>query len=489
MERTPETASAILILSIQPQHADRIFRGAKTFELRKSLPRERFGRVYLWENGTGAIGGCFDVAGTLNEPVEDLWRLVGEAGTTRERFVAYFAKTARGRAIQVGSPLRFDRPLSIRSLRARAATFRVPHSYLIVREGDPIYSLLEGRREEELQRRKLGAVSLVPVRDEDRREFVAAVTKLVSRGYDEITPAFARNILQVHDKKVDDDGFLTKSKSVFSALDDKGRLLGFTVLTDKHGGSAKTGPTLLLTQYQGAGFGRPLRDAIEELARTRGVRKLYCTCPAPNDAMLRHLLRHGYRIEAHLHRHYTVRHSELVFGKLLVPSARVREKEGRTPASPAVVARAEEFKRDRLVGDVFGLLSSRFSGMTRGNVESLLFREIGAGAPAERKPRELFFLKSRGRCVGAALLIPKRGGSAKIVALLGTTDAAARRALLRTVDACARANGLRKVFTIHPADDVAFLRILREHRFEAEGILRDPYRSGVDELMLSRFIL
>jgi hypothetical protein len=88
-----------------------------------------------------------------------------------------------------------------------------------------------------------------------------------------------------------------------------------------------------------------------------------------------------------------------------------------------------------------------------------------------------------------AFLIPKRGGSAKVVILLGRVGAAPRRALLEAVFARARAIGLRKVFAIHPATDVEHLSALRDYGFEAEGLLNDPYLPGVDEMILSRFIL
>src|SRR5439155_25038823 len=91
-------------------------------------------------------------------------------------------------------------------------------------------------------------------------------------------------------------------------------LIGFTTLTHKLGGSVKTGPTVLLPGKRKLGWGSAARRAIAEKAKSEGIRKLYCTCPDWDMSVVSYLLRAGYKIEAHLARHYTPRNGELIFG-------------------------------------------------------------------------------------------------------------------------------------------------------------------------------
>lgn len=311
----PRTDSALL-LSIQTEHARRIYGRSKRFELRKALPRAPFLRTFLYESGTGLVTGCFEVGQVIEKPIDELWATVGEAGTTRERFFNYFANSRVGFAIEVRSPVRFRVPLPVDELRRIDVKFRVPLSYLLLRETDPSLAALERKRADELAGTS-PTVTLRPIADTERPLFVSGVTQLVSRNYADITEAFAKHILQVHDAGQDETGFLTASKQVLSAYSDTGTLLGFTTATFKAGGSIKTGPTFLFDQHHGRGYGIGLRFALEEYALKKGGRKLYCTCPDRSRPVLKNLLACGFRVEAHLKQHYSLDHSEFIVGKVL----------------------------------------------------------------------------------------------------------------------------------------------------------------------------
>ena len=309
-----------LILSIQAVHADRIFNGIKRFELRKSLPKGAFKRVYLWETGGIGIVGCFDAGDPLRLPINELWTRVGELATSEERFCTYFKESRMGCAIPVQCPFRFPEPITKREMVRFDPTFSVPVSYRLVPTDSRLFRALEAERTKRL---KPPYVRLRRIRAAERGIYSELVTQVIAPKYDEISSAFASSILNSDKLGYDPYGILTKKKEVLSVILRDGSLIGFTTLTFKHGGSVKTGPTVLLQAYQQRGFGAAVRNAIAVRAAKHGARKLYCTCPDNDQRVAAYLLRAGYRIEAHLWKHYTRRNGELVFGFSIAESASI----------------------------------------------------------------------------------------------------------------------------------------------------------------------
>jgi predicted transcriptional regulator len=486
----PPPSGTALFLSIQPEHARRIYEGKKLYELRKSLPRTSFPRAYLYESGTGLVSGCFEVGQVIEHLIDDLWKRVGEAATTRERFLAYFSSSRIGFAIAVRSAVRFRVPLPVDELRRIDAKFRVPVSYLLLRESDPALGVLERKRTEELAGTS-PIVRLRTIKDAERPLFVSAVTELVSQNYADITDAFARRILEVHDAGQDETGFLTAGKQVLSACSESGTLLGFTTVTHKAGGSLKTGPTLLFPQHLGRGYGVGLRFALEDYALEKKRRKLYCTCPDRSRAVIKNLLSCGFRVEAHLKQHYTLDHSEFIFGKVL--SA------GPPPQDISFDRSASRSGAVVTAGDLRTGQAARFLWQNLPNVLARIpltsAQRLVAGAteglearPFESKPRRILFLKSGGTCVGAAILIAKRGGCMKLVLILATAHTPSIQRLLFAAEFTARRSGTRKVYCVHPAQDAAVVNLLFAHSYVSEGVLREPYRPGVDALVLTRHL-
>ena len=115
----PVSGARAILLSIRPEHAERIFQGAKHYELRKVLPTFSFRRVFLYETGGHGVVGCFDVGAIIKKDIDELWDIVGNAATTRERFYEYFKKIKSGYAVEIRNPLRFPVPAA-KALNATA---------------------------------------------------------------------------------------------------------------------------------------------------------------------------------------------------------------------------------------------------------------------------------------------------------------------------------------------------------------------------------
>jgi predicted transcriptional regulator len=478
----------VLLLSIQPIHVDRIFTGSKLFELRRRLPRAPFDTVYLYQTGNGGIVGGFDVVAIHESAVDQLWDTVGAAGTTKDRFDAYFQGSERGFAIEVRNPFRFVQPISLAELRREFPGFRVPQGSAWLAPSHPLAHLLREHRQHVRAARTNRSVVLRGIRGRERSSYRQLVTDEISRHYDEISSEFADFNLRVHDAGLDPFGFLTESKEVLTACDERQQPIGFTTLTRKRGGAVKSGPTVLFPSHRGMGYGAAVRRAIEDRVRASDGRKLYCTAPDVAPNVVRYLLRSGMRIEAHLARHYTDRHGELVFGKLLgkagspVTYVVTRSNKRGKPQDPKNLP-------ERALGKQ---VTAMFAATWFAPDTDFMLKVIRTAASKRKrrhpKPRTLVCAGDGDECIAAVLLVSKRGGAAKALLLRATNHRETLSALIRAAEDRARELGRRKLYYIHPIDDTLALRLLRKARYVPEGLLLEPYVPGQDAVVLAKFV-
>src|SRR5690349_633528 len=256
--RVPASAThagpSVILLSIRPEHAERIFQGAKHYELRKVLPSFGFKRVFLYETGGPGVIGCFDVGAIFRKDIDELWNIVGNAATTRERFYEYFKNFKCGYAIEIKNPLRFSEAVSAKTLNGEGARLVPPQSFIILEPGDALYSILDLERTRAL-RRNPPKVGLRRISQENRSAYKKLVMQHISPHYEDIDEGFASGALRIHDLGYDPTGFFTTKKEVLEILDLRKRVIGFTTLTYKSGGCVKTGPTILRKPYRGKGYG------------------------------------------------------------------------------------------------------------------------------------------------------------------------------------------------------------------------------------------
>ena len=488
-ERERRTTKGIvpsLLLSIRPEHARRIYSGDKRFELRKFLPSEPFQRVFLLETGGHGVSGSFDVRHVHRAvPLPALWRLVGERGTTRDRFDRYFDGFKKGCAITVGTIQRWPAPLRVRSM-VSIPSIVARRGWDLLSKSDPVNALLH-RHLEEVVKKLHRRVTLRRLRADEADSFADQVGKEISRHYDGIDEAFAHAILRSHDAGTDPNGFITRSKEVLVALDERARAVGFTCLTYKYGGSVKTGPTILRASARARGYGQATRRAIERYVAGTGFRKLYCTCPDVAHDVIKYLLGSGMTVEAHLGRQYATQHGELVLGKILRrPRPRPTPRPSLTSLGGRVVP-CSALARKPLAAYLqrgmraFGLQLPR-TVLDRVVTESLL-DEV---SQIDEKPKRLVCVARKGTCITAVVLVPKRGGAIKAMLLRGTSDTSSLRSALRRAEKISNELGSRKLYFIHPLRDSEGNDLLRDAGFEGEGLLKSPYGPGVDLIVFSK---
>ncbi len=148
-----------------------------------------------------------------------------------------------------------------------------------------------------------------------------------------------------------------------------------------------------------------------------------------------------------------------------------------------------EFRRARLVADFREMFGKIWSPVSRTLAEMLIRQALSPPKTAHAdKPRTMICLRHGRVCIGAIVLLPKRGGAMKGLLLRKTGHEPSIRQLIQGAVDLAGSLGARKVYFLHPILDQFTIGVLRVSHFRPEGLLRAPYRPGQDMIVLSRLI-
>ena len=92
-----------LILPIKREYVQKIFSGEKKFELRKTLPKKQFDKVYIYESsGRSKIVGEFSYKKLWYLPKLELWEIVKDsASVTFNEYMGYFRKYDYAAAFEI----------------------------------------------------------------------------------------------------------------------------------------------------------------------------------------------------------------------------------------------------------------------------------------------------------------------------------------------------------------------------------------------------
>lgn len=157
----------ILLLSIKPEYAHKIFSGEKTVELRRVRTRLNTGDLVLIyvSSPRKALVGTFEVERIsqikLEEVPRDLnkfWTQVKDkAGISSEKFEDYYRGASLVVGIFVRNVITFDAPIDLKQLRQKMPKFKPPQSYhyLTDSERSMLQSLLEENQFSVTQHKKL----------------------------------------------------------------------------------------------------------------------------------------------------------------------------------------------------------------------------------------------------------------------------------------------------------------------------------------------
>lgn len=122
----------MLLLSIHPEFADKIFAGEKRVELRRRKPRLRDGdRVAIYATSPRCeLVGLALVAGIQQSTPGNLWRTVkDDAAVDRQQYDRYFEGSEKAIGIVLEEPVEFQNPAPLEQLRHAWPGFRPPQGF------------------------------------------------------------------------------------------------------------------------------------------------------------------------------------------------------------------------------------------------------------------------------------------------------------------------------------------------------------------------
>lgn len=125
-------SDSTLLLSVRPKYAEKIFKGIKTVELRRTRPRLCEGDVVIVyaSSPTKALIGAFEVEKVIQKPLDYLWDEVKDkAGISYEDFCCYYKGVSVGCGIFLNKTCHFNEPIKLDRLRQESYNFSPPQSY------------------------------------------------------------------------------------------------------------------------------------------------------------------------------------------------------------------------------------------------------------------------------------------------------------------------------------------------------------------------
>lgn len=328
-------------------------------------------------------------------------------------------------------------------------------------------------------------------------KFTKLVTNYISRDYDEITRSFAENLLAVGGSSGDPYGYFTLGKEVWVAIDNTtDDCLGFEVVTRKRGGSIKIGPTIVLPEARGRGISHQMINRLFDLYADYGVRKAYVTAPLRHHETAGLDFRYlNFRLEAVLKSHYRQDSLERVAGRFFFASNAipVRSKVVLDRASHGdyeVVINESSVPQEELSDFMAGHLAIAYD-----DIDSTFFDALFASNDIEldypSKPKVIWECFHAGVRVAVVVGALKRGGTVKIAPFVIADGHRNVRCLDRIFEAIhkrATQIGRHKVMYLLPFSDWGLISYSLERGGSFEGVLREPYKPGVDVAVVSFFM-
>jgi predicted transcriptional regulator len=129
-----------ILLSIKPFYAEKIFRGEKSVELRRKLPKDikkgSLVLVYI-SSPKKMIYGAFTVKKIIDAPLNALWKKVSSKSCiSKDEFAEYFSGVNNGYGIFIDDYWTFQKPISFEAIKTHDESFNIPQSFRYLKESE-----------------------------------------------------------------------------------------------------------------------------------------------------------------------------------------------------------------------------------------------------------------------------------------------------------------------------------------------------------------
>lgn len=338
-------------------------------------------------------------------------------------------------------------------------------------------------------------ISIRRIQEDEIPEFRELALREIGAEYADIDKSFADIIVQAHQHEQDPFGYFTKTKTIWTGLYEK-KIVGYLVGTEKRGGSVKFSPILIKGEKRRQGFGTLLWREVEAHYRSKGHRKVYTHAPWSRKELYHWFSELGYSLEGILAEQYDRGQDEFVMGKFLEPPP---DEVPNLPQTSSIdtdsdrsftVRRFEEGDAEQFMSLINDQMAQFYEEVGTEFAENILKARNRFDKGYKAKGKAVFVVESGGNLLGCCVGSPKRGGSVKLVPFIFTdgADSAIVEGLLSDVVMFFTNQGYRKVYSLVPHLQTGIIEILRHENFNIEGLIRAPYKHGVDNVFLGKFL-
>jgi len=129
------------LISLEERHANGIFEGTKTVELRRRAMHVAIGAtVWIYvKMPVGSVVGCAKVSGLHTLAPSTLWNRFGAvSGLQRQEFFEYFSGLPKAFALNLSEPTRLMSPIPLNTLRTVSNGFHPPQFFANVASNGPL---------------------------------------------------------------------------------------------------------------------------------------------------------------------------------------------------------------------------------------------------------------------------------------------------------------------------------------------------------------
>jgi len=329
--------------------------------------------------------------------------------------------------------------------------------------------------------------------------FIDCITKAISQDYDEITCAFAENLIRIDQNGFDEYGYFSIGKDIWMICEANSiEPLGYEVITRKRGGCIKIGPTFLNQSARGLGYAKKAIEGLLKEYKNIGARKVYLTAPLNHESTaILDFYRLKFKFEAILSNHYSANSSERICGRFLVNS------QLDIPVMPRVHL-GQKAITEIFIDDFCNISNEEFYEFLQTNMNKS-YNDIDPSfidglinsmsrnfeTKYEEKGKKVFLATQNSKLEGVSVATLKRGGIFKVAPFLLSDDFITNNnvnRILFEIEKCAIEKDRRKITIFISAIDIAIANILSINNYFCEGILREPYKVGIDMIVYSKFL-
>lgn len=125
--------SNLILISIHPEHVQKILSGEKRFEFRKKIPNHQVCKMVIYATSpVMKVVAVADIDATISSNPEKVWRLTRHASGISKRFFSdYFDNRPVAHALSIGEVRELETPVALAEI---SRTMVAPQSYRFVDE-------------------------------------------------------------------------------------------------------------------------------------------------------------------------------------------------------------------------------------------------------------------------------------------------------------------------------------------------------------------